>query len=101
VQPTLFDLPHTRHRRTDPETSRTAAATQQNSPLEGDILEVFRLHRPYAGLTDDQLCRLMPERYGPTVKTARSRLTKRGLLVDSGRRAPSGRGREMIVWRKA
>lgn len=102
MQASLFDLaPMPRHRATDPETSKAAARAQKPSALETEILEVFRLHRPEIGLTDDQLCRLLPDRYGPTVKTARSRLSNAGHLVDSGQRAKSRRGRDMIVWRRA
>jgi hypothetical protein len=97
---TLFDLsPHPRHRHTDPDTSQAAAAAQRPSALEAEIIRVFHLHRPHVGLTDDQVCRLLPDRYAPTVKTARSRLTKAGVLVDSGQRQRSNRGRDMIVWR--
>lgn len=99
---TLFDQsPHPRHRRTDPDTSRAAAACQQPSALEAEIVNTFRLHRPHIGLTDDQLCRLLPDRYAPTVKTARSRLAKRGVLVDTGQRQRSNRGRDMAVWQLA
>lgn len=100
--PTLFDMsPHPRHRHTDPDTSRAAARAQQPSALEAEIVRTFQLHRPTIGLTDDQLCRLLPDRYAPTVKTARSRLTRAGVLVDTGARQRSNRGRDMCVWRLA
>ncbi len=54
-----------------------------------------------SGMTDDELCVRLPFLYAPTVKSARSRLSKRGLLVASGRTRPSARGREQIVWRLA
>lgn len=49
-------------------------------------------------LTDDELCATRPDFYGPTLKSARSRLAKRGILIDSGLRRPSNRGRDQIVW---
>lgn len=98
---TLFDQsPHPRHRRSDPDTSRAAAAVQRCSELEGEIRSIFGWHGG-RGLTDDELCRLLPDRYPPTVKTARSRLAKRGVLYDTGQRRRSQRGRDMAVWQLA
>ena len=51
--------------------------------------------------TDDELAAALPGHHAPTVKSARSRLSKQGLLVDSGRRGRSCRGREMVAWRQA
>jgi hypothetical protein len=99
---TLFDeSPHPRYRHSDPDTSRAAAAAQKPSALEVEIVDTFRLHRPDIGLTDDQLCRLLHTRHAPTVKTARSRLAKRGVLIDTGERRRSNRGRDMAVWKLA
>ena len=95
--PTLFDPPRARH--TDPQTAHRAARSVSGVGLEESILVVFR--GPLAGsegLTDDDVCAMLPDRYPPSVKSARSRLTKAGLLVDSGRRRASNRGAEMIVW---
>ena len=98
MQPTLFDQsPLARHRHTDPATSVEAAAVQQPQALEVEILEVFHVDGG-RGLTDDELVSVLRPRYGPTVKTARSRLTKRGTLVDTGQRRLSNRGRLMTVW---
>lgn len=93
----LFNQPKTRH--TDGSTSRDAArAVQQHSGvLETLILTEFCLH-DY--ITDDELCERMPERHAPTIKTCRSRLSKRGLLVAAGVRKNS-RGRDMTIWRLA
>lgn len=96
-QLTLLSEP--RARRRDPDTSRDAArAVQQHAgALENLILETFCLED---GLTDDELAVRLPERYPPTVKTCRSRLSKRGLLVAVGVRK-NGRGRDQTIWRLA
>jgi hypothetical protein len=93
----LFNAPKVRH--TDGDTSRDAArAVQQHAgALENLILTEFSLH-DY--LTDEELCGWLPDVYGPTVRTCRSRLTKRGLLLASGQRENS-RGRLMTIWRMA
>ena len=91
----LFSEPRARAR--DPRTSHAAAAAQSHaSLLERGILHT--IGRFPHGLTDDELCAQFVGLHDPTVKTARSRLSKRGLLTDSGARRPSVRGREMIVW---
>lgn len=98
---TLFDSTlNPRHRRTDPDTSRAAAAAQKPAALEAEIVRVFEIDGG-RGLTDDELARVLGARYSPTVKTARSRLTKRGVLVDTGQRRLSNRGRLMAVWQLA
>ena len=93
----LFNQPKTRH--TDGGTSRDAAraVTQHAGALENLILETFCLS-DY--MTDDELAERMPERLASTVKTCRSRLSNRGLLVASGKRK-NGRGRDMTIWRLA
>jgi hypothetical protein len=86
-----------RARRMDPDTSHAAAGSVEAWVTEDRILRTFAIH---GQLTDDELCEWLPLWHPPTVKTARSRLSKRGLLVDSGERRPSQRGRDMIVWRR-
>ena len=99
-------------RMTDPDTSVAAAASITPGRTEAAILDGFRRQRAVVariggdeadeGYTDDELvAQMAPEHYSPTVKSARSRLSNAGLLVDSGTRRPSSRGREMIVWRLA
>ena len=91
----LFSEARVRH--DSPDTSRDAArAVQQHAgALENLILETFCLRD---GLTDEQLCERLPDRYGPTVRTCRSRLSKRGLLVAGGV-VKNSRGRDMTIWR--
>jgi predicted ArsR family transcriptional regulator len=49
-------------------------------------------------LTDEEIAARLPGLYEPTVRTARSRLSKRGLVVPTGETRRSARGREMHVW---
>lgn len=94
----LFAEPRSRH--ADPDTSREAARAVQQfaGVLENLILETFCL---CDGLTDDELAARLPERHPPTVKSCRSRLSKRGLLVDSKTVRRNSRHRNQIVWRLA
>lgn len=86
-----------RARRHDPDTSVAAAAAVgvTAAGLQLEILEAFVAH---GALTDDELAGYLPHRHAPTVKTARSRLSGLGELVDTGWRRPSLRGRAQIVW---
>jgi hypothetical protein len=82
-------------RRIDPATSHEAAAAMPPlGRLERAILACFA----DGAKTDEEVCELLPECFPPTVKTCRSRLTKRGLLVPTGARRPSSRGHDMQVW---
>lgn len=95
LQLALFRGPQARS--TDPVTSHAAAANVDIG-IGAEILNTFAV---FGHLTDDELVDAMPARFGPTTKTARSRLTKLGYLVDSGDRRPSRRGMPSIVWRHA
>lgn len=103
----LFDTPpHPRARARDTQTALDAARSITPGRTERMILDAFqrtgyRKPRYREGFTDDELCTWLPLLYPPTVKSARSRLTALGLLVDSGTRRPSDRGRAQIVWRLA
>ena len=80
----------------DPDTSRSAAQAIPTHELEQEILAAFVQHEQ---LTDDELVDVLDDsRYPPTVKTARSRLTRADCLRDTGIRRNSRRGRAMIVW---
>lgn len=95
-QLTLLSEP--RARRRDPDTSRHAAASITPGRTEGAILDAFQVCAD--GMTDDDLVFVLGrDYYPPTVKTARSRLSKAGLLVPSGEVRRSNRGRDMIVWK--
>lgn len=93
----LFDVPpHPRVRKTDPVTS-VEAARRQSGGTRVAILEAFRRFGP---MTDEQLAdRLAVDGlYGPTVKSARSRLQREGLVVATSRVERSRRGANQIVW---
>ena len=94
-EPTLFDAPAGLARASDPVTS-VDAARSITGRAEREVLDLFEAtHRGY---TDDELCAALPNRFGPTLKSARSRLTNHHLLVDGGSTRPSTRGRDSIVW---
>src|SRR5207237_5446966 len=88
-----------RSRKDDPDTSRLAGESI-SAFTDRAIIAVYHedSEKTCRGLTDDELCAELPDLHAPTVKTARSRLTDRGLLVDIGWRRLSNRGRQMIVW---
>lgn len=84
-----------RSRRTDPQTSRAAAASITPGRLERLILSIFILEEPW---TDDEICRILHFHHAASLKTARSRLTKSGRLIACGE-GVSDRGRRMTKWR--
>lgn len=90
----LFNGP--RARVDDPPTSVAAAASLPPcGALESLILDTFAR---WGAMTDEEACARLPEIYGPTLRTCRSRLAKRGLLVPTGELRASSRGRDMRVW---
>ncbi len=103
AQASLFDAPQAglvRH--SDPVTSLASARSLTPGRTERLILEQAPGHPD--GFTDDEMAAGLwwaHGAYGPTVKTARSRLSKAGLLRDSGVTRASNRGRLQIVWELA
>jgi hypothetical protein len=95
AQLSLFRGPQARA--TDPATSHEAAAavTPAASELENDILACLRVFGP---LTDDEICQRLDAEWWPTVKTARSRLLDRGLVMPTGEKRMSVRNRPQQVW---
>lgn len=91
----LLSEPRVRH--DSPDTARDAAEAVSHTAArqETRIMERFAM---FGAMTDDELAARSPQWHPPTIKTARSRLSKRGLLVDTGERRPSQRGRDQIVW---
>lgn len=92
--------PGGRARFTDPPTSKKAAAGISGR-TERRILELFNdgtIPRHY-GANDDELAALLPLYHPPTCKSARSRLSRAGLLIDSGLVRPSNRGKDSTVWK--
>lgn len=87
------EVPSPLSRSTDGATSREAAASVNGAAVEARILLAFERWGP---MTDDELVATC-DGYGPTLKTARSRLTKAGCLVRAGL-GTSDRGRAMTRW---
>ena len=85
----------------DPDTATAAAQSITPGRTERLLLAMFKSNRFQVGYTDDELCSEIRGAHPPTLKTARSRLSKAGLLEDSGLRRQSNRGRAQIVWRLA
>lgn len=84
-------------RATDPVTSHQAAQAQRGG-LSALILEAFQTLGP---MSDDALAACLSTFHAPSIKTARSRLSKADLLVDTGETCLSARGCAMVVWRLA
>lgn len=85
-----------RHRATDPDTSRTAARSARVRDGQRKVLDALAVAGG-AGLTDFELA----DRTGvkqTSIGKRRGELRDAGLVVDSGRRRPSDTGRPAIVW---
>lgn len=94
---TLFETaPHPRARAADTQTALDAAKSVTPGRTETLILDLFARER--CGMTADEVSARLPQCYPPTAVSALSRLSKAGLLVDSGVRRPSIRGRSQTVW---
>lgn len=104
-QSPLFSVTGALARASDPQTSVDAAEAVDSHVgrgVEHAVYAAFTLR----DWTDEELAEYLTDVYGPTAKSARSRLSKwhKGrapLLKDSGVRRPSHRGRDQIVWTKA
>lgn len=88
IQPTLFNV-----RRTDPETSRHAAAIDRSS-LRGQVYVMLADHPD--GLTDHELTQLLglPPHRKPSVGKRRQEAG----AFDTGLRRPSPDGHPCVVW---
>lgn len=86
-----------RARKSDPWTSHAAAKSITPGSSEGRVLDALR----FGPLTDEELEDVLagPTRRG-TLTTARSRLSKAGLVESCGSK-PNSRGRSMLIWRLA
>ncbi len=87
-----------RSRRTDPETSRIAAASVNTAAVEARILDAYRL---FGWLNADECVNVIDECHPPTVRSAVTRLKKSGQLIDTGTKRPSNRGRPSTVLKLA
>lgn len=95
-RPVSMNVPVGEWRRTDP-VSSIEAAQRISGRTERLVMQTSACFPD--GLTDDELAARLPALYGPTVKSARSRCSRQGLLVDSGVTRPSVRGVAQIVWK--
>ena len=82
-------------RAADPGTCQQAPSAPCRSELQGLVLAI---HRSWPGLTDEQLCDLLPDYNRGSVIKRRSELVQAGDLCDSRRRAAIRSGRTAIVW---
>lgn len=88
-------------RRTDPDTSRAAAASVADlSAQQRLVLQVLREIGPS---TDERLADYWQRRDVSSIspsglRTRRAELTSAGLVVDTGQRAITDAGRDSIVW---
>lgn len=111
-QLTLDDLEQEAHaRRGDPRTSHDAAKTVNLRKLQVNVLLLFRhedgTRKPGAvvGFTDEEFVDLLLSMIGDTgpspsgLRTARSELTKAGLVEPTGTTRPTKRGRQAEVYR--
>jgi hypothetical protein len=90
-------------RRTDPKTSHDAAESVQNiTATQQAILEIC--HKPitdhtlvayYKNLADQGI---VPRASESGIRSRRAELVAKGLVVDSGKRAPTYSGRSQIIW---
>ena len=96
----LEELPlFTRYRATDPDTSREAAESLQETLSEKRqaVLALFK-EAGADGLTDHQVCRHWPHAPESTYRKRRSELAQMGLLIDTGRREKRDGPTNRIVW---
>ena len=94
-----------RARRTDPSTSRNAAASvRELTTKQRAVLSTFRVRGP---MTDEQLVEvygrmvkhsLYPEQSQSGLRTRRKELVRRGELADTGEKRRMQTGRMAIVW---
>lgn len=108
-QPTLFD-PIARARRSDPETSKDAAASVRRiRESQADVLSVLRRHGP---VSDEELLvryRFEQHREGACIvpqsdsgiRTRRAELVRLGAVIDSGLRGTTTSGRKTVLWKVA
>jgi len=78
------------------QTSYDAARTVKAEALRALVMSLHRQHI-VSGMTDDELDQFKPANC-PTLRPRRCELTRKGLLIDTGRRRFSKQHRLMIVW---
>ncbi len=93
--------PHTRHRRSDPDTSREAAHSIEDArESQRNILAIIKESGPIAD-NDIHVCLELNDTPQSTsgARTRRSELVEMGFVEDSGERSLTPAGRNTILWR--
>ncbi len=97
-------------RRTDPDTSHAAAASvKELTKKQKAVLAILRvLTESMGGATDEQIAdayqtnlpwERLPEQSDSGLRTRRSELVRKGVVVDSGERRRNRAGRQCAVWK--
>lgn len=98
-------------RSSDPRTSHDAAGSISEESIRASQVAVYLIidHHGAAGVCDQDLIRnyasahlrnpkMYPYQAESGIRTRRSELVRKGLVVDSGRRTTTRSGRKSIVW---
>lgn len=98
-------------RSSDPSTSHDAASSLSEDRIRDSQFSVYMAidHHGAAGVSDQDLIRsynrshlrnptMYPYQSESGIRTRRSELVRKGLVVDSGRRSTTRSGRKSIVW---
>jgi RecJ-like exonuclease len=86
-------------RRSDPETSREAAASITAERLRNSQQIILNTLRRYGPMTDEDIYRRTATTMSPSgARTRRAELVARGLVYDTGKRETLASGRKAVVW---
>jgi hypothetical protein len=102
-------------RTTDPDTSRDAALSLDETKVTQTMKDIIKILREQGPMIDELLIsRYFELQYGRQlreeetfyasesgIRTRRSQLVKLGMVEDTGRRSPTRSGKSAIVWRIA
>jgi hypothetical protein len=106
-EPTLFDDDVAHARRTDPVTSHEAAGTIESDKIRRSQRAVLKLLRRLGPIDDARLVSMysacrdrldLPRQSASGIRTRRSELVTKGLVVDSGEKTVLPSGRRAILW---
>lgn len=98
LQPSLFDTipPPGRSRRSDPETSKSAARNVKSNVLEEMVVGILRVYPN--GLTSHEVADLLQESL-VTISPRMRPLANKNLIVDSGEKREGVGFAKSIVWK--
>jgi len=97
-------------RTTDPITSHQAAASIKKDKVRLSQEAVLRVFKQFGAMTDQELLKkyafcidycgwLIPQQSESGIRTRRSELVTKGLVVDSGEKSMLPTGRKAIIWK--